>query len=397
MRSVSLSQTSTTAETVLKGALPEAVYVHVPFCRHKCHYCDFYSIVDGRDREGDFVRRLAEELAATSELVDLSRVKTIFIGGGTPTLLNATLLDRMLLEINKHIVESTTSLQEWTIEVNPETLDGTKAQILVEHGVSRVSIGCQSFSPRLLKALERQHDPRSVPQAIEYARLAGIEHLSLDLIFGVPTSTLEEWENDLEQTVALGPDHLSCYALTFEPGTALYEKRRLGLVHELDDALQIEMYNHTRDRLEACFEQYEISNWAKPGGKCEHNQLYWRNADWLALGPAASGHIQGTRWRNIPRLDTWLSNGPLSPIVDREDPEPSRTVGERLMLGLRLTAGLSDEVLNDMLSADASNEIRRREVLDQGLLDGTLWRRGNGVAFSRAGVLQADGFLADLL
>lgn len=397
MQSVSLTQTFDHAEGLLRGAIPAAAYVHVPFCQHKCHYCDFYSIVDGRDREHRYVERLHEELEATAAIVDLSSLSTIFIGGGTPTLLEPATLARMLESVRSILVEPAGGIDEWTIEVNPETLDAEKAAILVECGVTRVSIGCQSFTPRLLKTLERQHDPRTVPRAVGFAKAAGIVHVNLDLIFGVPESTLGEWQSDLEAALALEPDHLSCYGLTFEPGTALYEKRRLGRVRELDDAIQIEMYNHTRDRLAATFTQYEISNWAKDGGRCEHNLLYWRNAEWVSFGPAAAAHVRGTRWRNIPKLEAWLCNGPFSPIVDRESPEPARTVGERLMLGLRLTEGLSDACLSEMLDADPPNALRRQEVIESAVVTGMLLQADGGIRFSHDGVLQADGFLADLL
>jgi oxygen-independent coproporphyrinogen-3 oxidase len=397
MRSVSLAQTFDHAEALLRGASPAAAYVHVPFCQHKCHYCDFYSIVDGRKRETRYVERLHDELIATAAIADLSNLTTIFIGGGTPTLLEAATLARMLDDIKSILVEPAGGIKEWTIEVNPETLDAEKAEILVEYGVTRVSIGCQSFTPRSLKTLERLHDPRTVPRAVGYARAAGLKHINLDLIFGVPDSTLAEWEADLEAAIALDPDHLACYGLTFEPGTALYEKRRLGRMRELDDAIQIEMYNHTRDRLAGTYAQYEISNWAKDGGRCEHNLHYWQNAEWLAFGPAASAHIRGTRWRNIPKLEAWLSNGPFSPIVDRESPEPARTVGERLMLGLRLTDGLSDACLLEMLDADPPNVLRRQEAIDSAIATGMLVQADGGVRFSHDGVLQADGFLADLL
>lgn len=398
MRPVSLDIASQDARTLLEGTAPAAIYVHVPFCRHKCHYCDFYSLVDGHDRKEAFVVRLEEEIAANAHIIDPRGIRTIFIGGGTPTLLSAEHLERMLLAIRQHFVEPSVAFVEWTIEANPETIDAEKARVIAEGGVTRVSVGCQSFNPRLLKALERHHDPASVPRAVEHLRAAGVVHLNLDLIFGVPGSVLDEWAADLESVLDLAPDHLACYGLTFEPGTPLYEKRRLGRVEEVDDATQMAMYDHTRRTLAAAgYEQYEISNWARPEGRCVHNELYWRNADWLPIGPAAAGHVKGTRWRNLPRLDDWLGSGPFSPIVDREDAHPSRNTGERLMLGFRLTEGLSEDALEEILAEDPLNQRRRQAVLEHGLRNGHLQRVHGHLRFTHSGVLQADGILADLL
>ena len=383
---------------LLGGARPEAIYAHVPFCRHKCHYCDFYSIVDARDRQNAYVQRFEEEASACGECVDSSSLKSVFVGGGTPTMLSPEHLARVLRAISEGFPVEPGIELEWTVEANPETVDEACAQALLEGGVNRVSIGCQSFNPVLLEALERHHEPESVSRAISHVRKAGIDRVSLDLIYGIPGSTLQDWADDLEAALALEPSHMSCYCLTFEEGTPLYEKKRQGRIDPLDDELQIEMFQHVSDRLEnAGYRQYEISNWARPGEECLHNLLYWRNADWLPLGPAAAGHLQGTRWRNLPRLEDWISSGPFSPIVDLEHSDPRRNTAERLMLGFRLTDGFQMEELKRVLASDPARQESRTATIESAISDGRVERLGDRVRFTASGVLVADGFLADLL
>lgn len=386
------------AGSLIGGSRPEAVYVHVPFCRHKCHYCDFYSLVDARGRQDAFADRLEAEAAACSACVDSSRVQTVFVGGGTPTLLEPKNLRRVLAAVNDGFLKANGNTVEWTVEANPETVDLQCAQTLIDGGVNRVSIGCQSFDPELLKTLERHHNPESVPRAIDFFRTVGISRISLDLIFAVPGSTMQQWESDLEAALALSPSHLSCYGLTFEPGTPLFEKRRQGRIEAVQDDLQIQMYDYVRTRLaEEGYTQYEISNWAKPGEECLHNLLYWRNADWLPLGPAAAGHIQGNRWRNLPRLDDWLDSGPFSPIVELEESDVRRNTAERLMLGFRLTDGFQETELEAILKEDPLQQPSRTEAINKATEAGQLERVGGRIRFSPSGVLLADGFLSELL
>ena len=180
--------------------------------------------------------------------------------------------------------------------------------------------------------------------------------------------------------------------------TALTEKLRQGRIERMDDDLQNAMYEATRDRLGAAgFEQYEISNWARPGEACLHNLLYWRNGDWLPVGPAAAGHVGGHRWRNLPRLDDWLESGPFAPIVDHESPDPARAVGEMLMLGFRRTAGFRGADLDQVLRRDPDGESRRRGAIEAAVADGRLQRDAEGVRFTRSGILLADDLLAELL
>lgn len=375
----------------LRDASPEAIYAHVPFCRHKCHYCDFYSIVDQRDRQPAFVDRLEVEVSTIARTTSLDGVRTIFVGGGTPTLLEPSLLRRALGAI-RGLAPST--LEEFTVEANPETVTADVAAALVDAGVDRVSMGCQSFQPAQLETLERWHDPACVPVAIERLRAAGIQRLSLDLIFGVPGSSLADWECDLRTALDLAPTHLSCYGLVFEPGTPMTEKRRLGRIDAIDQDVEADMFECTRRTLaEAGFDHYEISNWAKPGDQCEHNLVYWRNGEWLGVGPAAAGHLQGVRYRQVPRLDEWLESTAPAPVVDLERPSPEVRRGDRWMMGLRLRKGLHRDEVDSLLAEDQP----RRAIIDHHLRAGSLeWRRDH-LRIGDDALVLADTVISDLV
>ena len=381
----------TAAARVLGGARPDTIYAHVPFCRHKCHYCDFYSIVDRRDRTGPFIDRFESEVAAIRSAIDPRGIRSAFVGGGTPTLLEPDGLFRVLRAID---AIPDTPLEEFTVEANPETVTDEIARTLVAGGVGRVSIGCQSFEPRLLETLERHHDPASVGRSVKLLREAGIRRINLDLIFGIPGASMADWDRDLDAVLALEPQHLSCYGLVFEPGTPLAEKRRIGRIDAIDDGIESAMYDRARERLGAAgYEQYEISNWARPGERCLHNLAYWTAGQWVAIGPAAAGNLGGVRYRNIPRLDDWLDGEGLSPVVTVDRPDAPTELGERAMLGLRLRDGIDRELAGSLAASTPERDSALRRHLDAGGLE---WRDDRLRIADRAMML-ADDILSDLV
>ena len=371
-----------------------AAYLHVPFCFHKCHYCDFYSIVDTQDRQEVFVERMDQDLRMLGARCD-APLSAVFIGGGTPTLLRPKLLSRLLDSVVRHLPLTTDC--EWTVEANPETVDDVIADVLVEGGVNRVSVGCQSFQPSSLRMLERHHEPRNVARAVEHVRKAGIRSINLDLIMGVPGSVYSEWTDDLDQALALDPEHLSCYGLQYEPNTPLTRKLEMGQIERLDDELEAAMYEHTVARLrDSGFEQYEISNWALPGRACRHNLVYWKSENWLAVGPSASGHLDGTRFKVTPRLSEWLASTSSVPVVDVEHLDDFTRTGERLMLELRLVDGIEAgeiERLLDLFDPDGE----RRLAVSEGLRDGLLQKHDGRIKLTHAGRLLADSLLSRLV
>jgi oxygen-independent coproporphyrinogen-3 oxidase len=376
------------------GVHYEGLYVHVPFCRHKCHYCDFYSFVDSEDRSEAFVERLLAEAAAAARFIR-SPLTSVFVGGGTPTMLPAPLLRRMVDGIRARLPMAPNV--EWTIEANPETVDSVMAQELGALHVQRVSLGAQSFDRELLRALERHHDPASVGRAVALLRAAGVPQINLDLIFAAPGSTVEQCAADLRTALALQPDHLSAYGLVYEPNTPLTVKLRQGAVQRVSDDNEAAQYEHVIEALSADgFHRYEVSNWARSGAQCKHNLLYWRNGDWFGLGPSAASHARGVRWRNVPRLGDWLTHGPSSPAQDVEVLSEDAQVGETFMLGLRVVSGMERTLVEQLLQLGSSG-FKRRAAIERHLAAGLLMRGETHLRLTARGFQLADSVLVDLL
>jgi oxygen-independent coproporphyrinogen-3 oxidase len=280
---------------------PRAAYVHVPFCAHHCGYCDF-AVAAGKDHLIDLY---VEALAAEMALLDQPQpVQTLFLGGGTPTHLSAAQLERLLAEVTRWL--PLRPGHEFTVEANPDSLTADKVRVLAAFGVGRVSLGAQSFHASLLKALERAHDPAAIPRAVELVR-RHLDQVSLDLIFGVPGQTRGQWDEDLRQALALAPDHLSTYGLTYEKGTPLWKQRQRGAVQPLDEEAELALYLHALDTLgPAGFEHYEISNFARPGRRSRHNQVYWANEAYFGFGVGAARFVRGRREVNTRNLHGYL-------------------------------------------------------------------------------------------
>ncbi|MCH8210271.1 MAG: radical SAM family heme chaperone HemW [Planctomycetes bacterium] len=375
-------------------AAPQGIYGHVPFCFHKCHYCDFYSLVDRRDRQPMFVQRLTEELRLAGPYFKRP-LRTIFFGGGTPTLLAAEHWRTVLDAVRDNL--SLESGYEFTLEANPETVHAELLAVLVDGGVNRLSLGAQSFQPKQLEALERWHDPANVERSVKLAQAAGIWNINLDLIFAIPGQSLNAWLADLDTAVALEPTHLSCYNLTYESNTPMTAKMRSGAIRPVENEVEAQMYEATIERLaEAGFEHYEISNWARPGYRCRHNMMYWENENWWPLGPSAAGHIAGTRWRNVPRLDAYLAQGSWPPICDVEQLDADGRVGEELMLRLRLIDGVALDRLDELLAVGQRGP-QRMAAIAQHIDGGLLQRTSDRLKLTKRGLLLADLVLADLL
>jgi len=372
----------------------EGLYVHVPFCRHKCHYCDFYSFVDSENRSGVFVQRLLAEAAAAARFIRRP-LTSVFVGGGTPTMLPPKLLREMVEGLRIRLPMAANV--EWTIEANPETIDAAMAQELGALCVRRVSLGAQSFDRSLLKALERHHDPASVARAVSLLRAEGVPQINLDLIFAAPGSTVEQCAADLHEAIALQPDHLSAYGLVYEPNTPLTVKLKQGVVQRVSDDNEAAQYEYVVEALAAeGFQRYEVSNWSRSGAQCQHNLLYWRNGDWFGLGPSAASHSRGVRWRNVPRLGDWLAQGPSSPVQDVELLSEDAQVGEAFMLGLRVVGGIERTRVEQLLQRGCGGP-RRRAAIARHVAAGLLVQAGTHLHLTDPGFQMADSVLVDLL
>ncbi len=318
-----------------------ALYVHVPFCETKCSYCDFYSLPGGRrGREpAAYLDALDRELALRAP--PGFAPETVFVGGGTPTVLSAEELARLGRILRERADLS--RLREWTVEANPGTLDAARVDALLAAGVDRVSVGVQSFDDRVLRSVGRIHDAAQARAAVRDLRAAGVPRVSVDLLFAVPGQGMDTFARDLDEAVALGTDHLSCYGLLYEEGTTMLARERRGLVRREDEGLERAMLLSARRRLAAAgFRAYEISNFARPGEECLHNLVYWRNGPYLGVGVSAASYLGGVRSSNPRDLRAWTERVERGedPASESERLDARGRLGETIMLGLRLDEGV---------------------------------------------------------
>jgi putative oxygen-independent coproporphyrinogen III oxidase len=388
------------------GALPEEAvreaasrpfgfYLHVPYCAARCGYCDFntYTATElgGGASQASYAETAVEEVRqARRVLKDLDRpVETVFFGGGTPTLLKAQDLGKMLAAVRDEF--GLTKDAEVTTEANPESVDPQYLEDLKEAGFTRVSFGMQSASPHVLQILDRKHTPGRALQAAKEATAAGFEHVNLDLIYGTPGESLADWRASLESALSAEPDHVSAYALIVEDGTQLARRVRRGELPMPDDDDLADKYVLADDLLtSAGLGWYEVSNWARTTeARCRHNELYWRGDTWWGIGPGAHSHVGGVRWWNVKHPTAYAArmDAGESPAYAREvlDEETRRV--ERVLLEVRLRAGLPLEVLDDGGRAVAG------QAAEDGLLDVVDGR----LVLTRRGRLLADAVVRDLL
>jgi oxygen-independent coproporphyrinogen III oxidase len=372
-----------------------ALYVHVPFCRTLCGYCDFYSVVLEPDRAGPLVDAEIAELASARAVGPIV-CDTIFVGGGTPTVLPPDQLARLL-----HACAGLAGKDgpiEFTVEANPATLGPEVARLLVTAGVNRVSIGAQSFDPAELRALERTHEPADVIDTVALCRRQGIAQISLDLIFAIPGQTLESWLASLTAAIDLGPDHISCYGLTYEEGTPLHRRLQDGLVERTDPDLEADLYEAAIDTLAAAgYAQYEISNFARPGAECRHNLVYWHNQPYLGIGPAAAGFVDGLRYKNVPDIAQYVHaiQAGQSAHAEEECLPPERRARETAMLALRLAEGLNRRSFADRFGDDPA--IFFAAAIEKHARAGLLELTPTAIRLTRPGRPLADTVIADFL
>lgn len=385
---------ATAQRSTVTPGIGTSLYVHVPFCVVKCGYCDFNSYVakDSRSFER-FLDALAAELAACH--LPAPPI-SVFIGGGTPTHLDPQRLERLFAILGECV--DLRRCAEVTMEANPESVSREKAEIVLAAGVNRISMGVQSFQAQHLRFLDRAHDGSRAIAAFGELRAAGCENVSIDLIFGVPGQTLAEWDDDLRQALALQPDHVSAYNLTFEPGTALYRERELGRVQPNDEEQDRAMFERTRAVLAgAGFTAYEISNFAGRGGPCRHNDHYWLQGDYAGIGPGASSHRCGVRSTNLKALEAWAETvlQGIPPTATAETLTPRQRAGEAVWLGLRRREGVDLAAVEDRLRAPVGRWLE--ELVARHEAAGLVERHGSRLQLTPTGVLFADGVGGDFL
>lgn len=369
----------------LQTRAPNAAYIHVPFCRHRCGYCNFTLIAGRDDLIAGYLEALALELA---QLGEPRPVDTLFLGGGTPTHLPPPQLKQLLALATRWF--PLRPGYEFSAEANPADVTPERIDVLRGAGLTRLSVGVQSFREEKLHLLERDHTADAARKAIRLAQAAGFS-TSLDLIFGAPGETLADWHRDLDEALALSTDHISLYGLTFERGTSFWTRREKGDLAQADEELERAMYLAAIDRLAAAgYEHYEVSNFAKPGHRCRHNETYWAARGYYAAGPGAARYVAGTRETNHRSTTTWLARirAGQSPIAESETLAPEDRAREALVLGLRrLQEGIAGEAFAAEFGYDPATlgGAKLRKLLDANLLqfvDGRLRLTRDGLLIS---------------
>ena len=371
---------------------PRSVYVHVPFCRRRCGYCNF-TVVTGRV---DLHERLLQALETEfRELVRPRPVDTLYIGGGTPTVLTADQL-RRLCHLIRHWFPPNSG-HEWSIEANPWQLDERRLDVLVAAGVNRISLGVQSFDGEKLRRLERDHRTSDIHQAFARCR-ARFPNISLDLMFGVPGESLDTWRADLRAAIALRPEHISAYGLTYERGARFFGRLRRGELTPLGEEDERTMYELAIDTLVAHgWEQYEVSNFARPGHRCRHNETYWRGAEYFAAGPGAARYVDGCRAVNHRSTTTYLKRvmAGHSPVAERECLSAEDRARERLVFQLRMLDGVrrASFAAATGFTLDQLIQPALHKFTALGLLEDT----GSRLRLTRAGLMVSDAIWPELL
>jgi oxygen-independent coproporphyrinogen-3 oxidase len=377
---------------VIKCAPPRAAYIHVPFCRHHCGYCNFTVVAGRDDLINDYLRAVAVEL---SWLETPRPVDTLFIGGGTPTHLAIPQLTQLC-----QLVQQWFPLEaggEWSVEVNPGDLTDEKAALLADAGVTRVSLGVQSFQDGKLQILERDHRRPQIEEAVRRAQ-RHFAVVAIDLIFAAPEEGLAQGQEDLESALSLDVQHMSVYGLTFEKGTRFWARRQRGQLAQANEETEREMYLLAMNKLiQQGWQHYEISNFALPGFRCRHNEVYWKGGSYFAAGPGASRHVDGCRETNHRSTSTYLKRvlTGQSPVAESERLSAEERAREQLVFGLRMLEGVGraefaeetgfqvDDLVGPQLARFAEMEL--------------IQDRGDNVRLTRAGLLVSDSLWPEMI
>jgi oxygen-independent coproporphyrinogen III oxidase len=372
------------------------LYLHIPYCLHKCGYCDFNSHNINEAEMESYVRALLNEMEQAAKDARNRRVDTIFFGGGTPTTLPFADLARILEACRQQFQVDPEA--EITCEANPATIPQTDLAQLRESGFNRLSIGVQSFDPDELKRLERVHSVDEIYLTVERARQAGFDNLSLDLMFGLPGQTVERWRDNLQKAIDLEPDHISAYNLTIEPDTVFYKQQSQGQLKMPPDDFQRELFEITIDTLTgAGYEHYEISNYAQPGKQSRHNLNYWVDGEYIGLGAGASSFFNGDRFKNtnLPARYITQINKSKTAVESRETPDRRQRMGEAVMLGLRLSQGLNLTTFEQQFGISFQDAFGDTVTRLEGM--GLIELHNDRAALTREGLFLADSVIIEFI
>ncbi len=372
------------------------LYLHIPYCLHKCGYCDFNSHPENQAEAEVYISALLAEIDHYAVKLKEKKVPTVFFGGGTPTILPPDHLDKILGRVKNRF--DLTQNCEISIEANPATVECETLEQIRLSGFNRISIGVQSFDAEELKLLERVHNQEEIHTTVDRARQAGFNNLSLDLMFSLPGQSPEKWKSHLQQAVNKKPDHLSAYGLTIEPATSFFKLQERGLLQLPHEDIQLEMLETTIGFLQSAgYEHYEISNYAKPGYECQHNLNYWNNGEYLGLGAGASSYLNGERFKNINLPSRYIREVQVggTAVESTERLEPLHAMGETIMLGLRQLKGISIENFENRFQVSFNTVYGK--VLAPLLEERLITLNQNRMALSRKGLFIADSVILKFL
>tara|TARA_Y100000996_G_scaffold273700_1_gene215541 strand:- start:2038 stop:3168 length:1131 start_codon:yes stop_codon:yes gene_type:complete len=370
------------------------IYIHMPFCRVKCMYCDFYSVTDKDEFMPIFFDSLIKEIQMCQLNTKNWEIDSIFIGGGTPSLMSSKQLENLIKELDNNFDLS--HIKEFTIEANPGEAPEERLKSFKSLGVNRVSMGVQSLNEDLLKFLTRIHGKDEVLKTFKALRKVGFDNINCDLIFNIPNQTLQIWGNDLKDILQLEPEHLSCYSLTVEKGTQLYNYVNSGKVKMPSNDKSSELYRYTQSLMsDYGYEQYEISNWSKPKLECKHNLHYWEIDPCLAFGPSAHGFDGKSRFSNISNLDMYINKIKLSksPQIQIQELSDKNYSNELIGFGLRIKNGINLNRISDELKSNFEKIFEK----NKDKWGKFLTRENNRLRLTKEGYAFADAVAVDFL
>ena len=373
--------------------LHNSLYIHVPFCARKCHYCDFNSIVSESKTIDRYLYAIEKELCA---LKDRYVFNTVYIGGGTPSILTELQLEKLLQSVIRYIPSS--EIQEYTVEANPGTLAVNKIELLKEYMVNRISLGVQSFQDRQLNFLGRIHSSNDARNAFALLREAGFENINIDLIFGCPEQTLDDWEKDLKTVVELNPEHISTYALTYEEGTLLTRDLDDAVIHKLDECVELEMYKTSIRYLTSNgYNHYEISNFAKYGDECVHNHVYWKNMGYVGVGSGAFSLIDGVRTSNEKDICKYTDGINENKNIKsfHEHLQINQFASETVIMALRLRQGISNADFYKRFGYKIEDQFG--EQINSLSKDGLISYKGERLKLTEKGLFVADTVMTEFI
>ena len=369
-----------------------SLYIHIPFCKQRCFYCDFPTFAGKERFREEYVEALIKEI---EDKCSNYLIKTIFIGGGTPSYLEEKELEKLLIAVSKL---NLSDKLEYSMECNPGTVNEEKLKIMKKYGINRISFGLQSCNNQLLKKIGRIHTFKEFLENYNLARKIGFNNINIDLMYGLPNLTIQDWKNTLEKICELKPEHISAYSLIIEEGTAfykLYEKDKLELPSEDDERVMDKL---TKDILKSNgYHQYEISNFALPGKECEHNKVYWSLEEYIGVGSASSSYIDGYRLVNISNINDYIEkiNNNISVVIDKYENTIEDEMEEFVFMGLRMVSGIDLLKFKKKFGVDINSIYK--EVIEKNIKDGLLVVEENKMFLTAKGMELSNSVMSDFI